>query len=133
MFKQSLKGKILIKLIPVIMLCTLSMSAVFAYLRYHALDEEINRKLHDYAVLQAEVLAPAIWNYNDQVINRSIRILKVDSDFSTAVIKDAHGKILVSGGHTSDSQNGLQLTVDITYPGPTGKIHKLGSLTLGVS
>ncbi len=133
MFKQSLKGKILIKLIPIIALCTLSMSAVFAYLRYHTLDEEINKKLHDYAVLQAEVLAPAIWNYNDQVINRSIRILKVDSDFSTAVIKDAHGKILASGGHAPDSQNGLQLTVDITYPGPTGKIHKLGSLTLGMS
>ena len=131
----TLRGKFLRILLPVVVLCTIFVSAAFAYFNYRDIDSEITRKLSDFAKVQAEILAPALWNYNMQVIERSIDILKLDSDLNTAIVMDGRGVIIAALGVSSEGEvlDTLHVTVDLTYPGPTGKIHKIGSLTLGIS
>lgn len=133
MSKKSLRGKILRILIPVVIVCTFSISSIFGYFSYCELDAKINKKLYDYAAIQAKVLAPALWNYNNQVVERSINILNIDADLNTAIVRDAQGNIIASNDSNLKAGDSVQVTMDITYPGPTGKIHKIGTLTLGVT
>ena len=91
---SSLGGKLLAFYLPAVGLGMIVFFGAVEYRTYKLSQADLAARLESFTQLQARVLAPSAWNYDDAAINQILTAISNDPDFAFVVVRGKSGELI---------------------------------------
>ncbi|MGE3537410.1 MAG: ATP-binding protein [Candidatus Tectimicrobiota bacterium] len=130
---RTVQAKFLAISIPLALLITVTLFAVFELYAYVEASRVLTQKLKRMAESQRAVLAEPVWNLDESRIALILAALAGDHDLAGAAVYDTDGARLGAVGVLTPLTPELSTQVDIMYVSDTGNPEVIGRLVMSVT
>lgn len=99
-----LRTKFLVLVLPPIVICMGVYSVLFSFMTYRTMEVDMQSKLDTMINIQRATLSEPIWSYNQNMVERIVETMALDTDVQGVKVIDSFGNVLTEIGVT-DSTN----------------------------
>ena len=97
---KSVQAKVLMYVVPLVLLSTMAVFALFEWTARNQAQEELQAKVERMAEIQSAVIAESLWNVNDAQVGLILAALITDQDVLAAAVYDERDRRVAFVGNT---------------------------------